>query len=200
MIFIEFKLSFSYLSLCKRNVGYCNWVHFNINHRAIIKQVVIYVATWATFKPNPEKLKKVSPLPPQINFLAPFPPKKTTKTKQKEQKVKTKYKENLIFKTPLRETEKLDASALSNLHYLLPVQGSSFSIHLTFSRTVSWFTFGTLPLNMQYLCDKQGAISWHWSPSTSHPNLYREEENFPRGLNYLKDVPLPTFLAYLQPV
>ena len=144
MIFTEFKLSFYYLSLCKRKVGYCNWVHFDINHRAIIKQVVIYVATWATFKPNPEKLKKVSPLSPQ---------KKQQKTKQKQQKAKTKNKENLIFKTPLRETEKLDASALRNLHYLLPAQGSSFLIHLTFSRTVSWFTFGTLPRNMQYLCD-----------------------------------------------
>ena len=40
----------------------------------------------------------------------------------------------------------------------------------------------------------------NWSPSTSHPTLPREAEDFPRDGKHAKDVPLPTFLAYLQPV
>ena len=61
-------------------------------------------------------------------------------------------------------------------------------------------TFGTLPRIVQYMYDSQEAMPRHWSPSTSHPTLPRESEDFSRGGKYAKDVPLPMFLAYLKPV
>ena len=97
-------------------------------------------------------------------------------------------------KTPLGET-----GCLSNL-YLLAVQAFSFLIHPPFLNTVSQDTFVTLSLTAQHLCDFQDIMPHHWSPHTSHLTLPREAEDFPRGGKYPKDVPLSTFLAYLQPV
>ena len=68
------------------------------------------------------------------------------------------------------------------------------------SNTVNQDTFGTLPLTVQYLCDLLDAMPHQWSPSTSHPILPREAEDFYSGGKYPKYVPLPTFLACLQPV
>ena len=60
--------------------------------------------------------------------------------------------------------------------------------------------FGTLPLTGQYLCDLRDTMPCHWSPRLSTQPLPREAEDFPKGGKYPKDVHLPTFLAYLQPV
>ena len=49
-------------------------------------------------------------------------------------------------------------------------------------------------------CSSMLIMPCHWSPSASHPTLPREAENFSRGNKYPKDVPVPAFLAYLQPV
>ena len=97
-----------------------------------------------------------------------------------------------LNKTPLGET-----GCSSSLYYLLAAQVSSFLIHSPFSNIVIHDTFGTVPLTVQYLRDLQDAMLHHWSPSTSHPNLPREAEDFPRDDKYPKDVPLPTFSAYL---
>ena len=44
-------------------------------------------------------------------------------------------------------------------------------------------------------------MSCHWSPSASHPPLLpREAEDFSRGGNHSKHVPLPTYLVWLQPI
>ena len=69
-----------------------------------------------------------------------------------------------------------------------------------FFNTVSQDTFGTLTLTVQYLWDLQDAILCHWSPSTFQRTHPREAEDFPMVGKYPKDVLLPTFLAYLQPV
>ena len=69
-----------------------------------------------------------------------------------------------------------------------------------FPNTVSKDSFGTLLLTVQYLYDLRDAMPHHWLPSTYHPTLSREAEDFPRGDKYPKDVPLLTFLAYLEPV
>ena len=69
-----------------------------------------------------------------------------------------------------------------------------------FPNTVSQDTFGTLLLTVQYFGDLRDAIPCHCSPSTSHPALPREAEDFPAGGKYPKDGPLPTFLACLQSV
>ena len=82
----------------------------------------------------------------------------------------------------------------------MAAQASNFLIHPTFSSTVSQDTFGNLPLTVQYLCDLWDVMPRHWSRSTSHLALLLEAENFPRGGKHPKDEPLPTFLAYLQPV
>ena len=87
--------------------------------------------------------------------------------------------------------------------YLLAAQASSFLIsHLSplSKHRQSGHTFGTLPPTVQYLCDLRYTIPHHWSQNTSHPNLHRERGDFPMGGKYSKDVPLPTFLAYMQPV
>ena len=47
-----------------------------------------------------------------------------------------------------------------------------------FSSTVSQNTFCTLLLTVQYLSDLQDAMPGHWSPSTSHPTIPRETEDF----------------------
>ena len=52
-----------------------------------------------------------------------------------------------------------------------------------------------LHLNVQPLYHFWDAIPGHWSPSGSHPTLPKEVEDFPRGGNYPRDTPLPTFLA-----
>ena len=54
------------------------------------------------------------------------------------------------------------------------------------SNTVNQDTFGTLPVIVQYLCDLLDAMPHHWSPSTSHPTLPREAENFHSGGKYPK--------------
>ena len=91
-------------------------------------------------------------------------------------------------KTPLGET-----GCLSNLYYLLAAQAYSSLIPKH-----SQDTFDTLPLNVQYVCDLPDAMHRHWSPSTSHPTLPWEPENFPQDGKYPKNAPLPTFLAYMQ--
>ena len=84
---------------------------------------------------------------------------------------------------------------MGNLYYLLAVQASSFLIHPSFPNTVSQNIFGILPLIVQCLCNLRDAMSRHWSPSTSHPILSREVEDFPRGGKYSTDVPLANLLA-----
>ena len=83
---------------------------------------------------------------------------------------------------------------------LLYAQGSSFLIRPASSNTVSPDNLRTLPLTVQYLCNLHDAMSRCWSPSTSYPNLPRKAGDFLRGDKYPNDVPLPTLLAYLQPV
>ena len=89
-----------------------------------------------------------------------------------------------LNKTPLGET-----GFLNNLYHLLAVQASTFLIP-PFRSRVSQDTFGILPLTVKYLFNLWGAIP-------TQP-LLRGAEDFPRGSIYLKDVPLFTFLAYLQ--
>ena len=50
-------------------------------------------------------------------------------------------------------------------------------------------------------CDLRDAMT-HQRPPISFPTqpVSREAEDFPRGGKCTNDVPLPTFLAYLQPV
>ena len=60
--------------------------------------------------------------------------------------------------------------------------------------------FSTVLLPVKCLCNFLDAMPRYLSPSTSHPVLPREAEDFPRVGKNPKDVPLPTFLAYLQPV
>ena len=55
------------------------------------------------------------------------------------------------------------------------------------------------PQCVQPLYNFWDAIPGDWSPSGSHPTLPREADDFPRSGKDPKDVPLPTFLAYLQP-
>ena len=76
-------------------------------------------------------------------------------------------------------------------------------------------------LTVQPLCDLCNTMSCHWSPGASHPSCVsypgptptrfhpdcnpsppfpREAENFPRGDNHSKHVPLLTYLAWLQPL
>ena len=45
--------------------------------------------------------------------------------------------------------------------------------------TVSYATYGYLPLTVQHLCDLQDAMPCHWLPGASHPPLlFREAEDF----------------------
>ena len=68
----------------------------------------------------------------------------------------------------------------------------------SFPNTVSQDTFDILPRTVQCLHDLWDTIDLlHWLPSTSHPTLTRETEDFPKGDRHLKDVLLPTFLDYL---
>ena len=100
-------------------------------------------------------------------------------------------------KPPIGET-----TCLSNHCYLLAAQAFSFLVH-PLSQTVSQDTYpslDTLSLTVQNLCDLQDAMLRHWSLSTYHPTLPRKAEIFPNGGKYPKDVPLLTFLAYLQPI
>ena len=100
-----------------------------------------------------------------------------------------------LNKTPLEET-----GYLNSLYYLMVAQASSFVIHLSFPDTVSQNTFATLPLTVQYLFELQDIMPCHWSLITTHEALLMEAEDFPTGGKCPNDVPLPTFLAYLQPV
>ena len=93
-----------------------------------------------------------------------------------------------------------ETKCLNSLYYLLAAQVSSFLIHPAFPNTVSQDTFGTLPHTVQYLRDLQDAMPCHWSPSSSHPTLPKEAEDYPTSGKYPKDVPLPKVLAYLQPI
>ena len=97
-----------------------------------------------------------------------------------------------LNKAPLRKT-----GCLSSLYYLLTAQASSFLIHFPFLNTVSKAILSSLHFTVQYLCDLRYTMPCHWSPSTSHPTLPREAGDFPSSGKYPKDVPLPTFLAYL---
>ena len=76
----------------------------------------------------------------------------------------------LIFtlnKTPLGET-----GCLSNPDFLLTsCLGIQFFDSPSFPNTVSWATFGYLPLTVQHLCDLQDTMPYHWLPSASHPTL-----------------------------
>ena len=66
-----------------------------------------------------------------------------------------------------------------------------------FPNTVSQDTFGNLPLSVQYLFDLPCHVIGDQVLLTQP--LLREAENFLRGGMYLKDLPLPTYLAWLQP-
>ena len=68
-----------------------------------------------------------------------------------------------------------------------------------YPNTVSQETFGTLPFTVQYLCALY-AMPFHWFQVLPTQPLPTETEDFSRGGKYSKDVPLPTFLDYLQPV
>ena len=94
-----------------------------------------------------------------------------------------------LNKTPLGET-----GYLVNFYYLLAGQVSSFLIQPLYQTQ----SVGT-PL-VPCCAVLLWLVGCHWSPSTSHPTLSREAEDFLRGGKYPNDVPLPTFLAYLQPV
>ena len=89
---------------------------------------------------------------------------------------------------------------LEHLFLFTGCSSTQFFNSSPFSNTVSQGTFGTVLLTVQYLCDLRNAMSRHLSPSTSHPTLPREAEDFLRRGKYPKGVPLPTFLAYLKPV
>ena len=93
-----------------------------------------------------------------------------------------------LNKTPLGET-----GYLVNFYYLLAGQVSSFLIQPLYQTQ----SVGT-PL-VPYCAVLVWLVGCHWSPSTSQ-SLPREAEDFLRGDKYPNDVPLPTFLAYLQPV
>ena len=100
-----------------------------------------------------------------------------------------------LNKTPLGET-----GCLSNLYYLLAVQAFSFLIHLPFQ---TWSVRTSL-VPHHSLC---GACVAYKTPCYDifHQVLPaqpvpRDAESFPRGSKYPKDVSLPKFLAYLQPV
>ena len=67
----------------------------------------------------------------------------------------------------------------------------------SFLNTGSQDSFATLPLTVQYLCDLRDAMSRQWSPSTSQPTLPKEAEDFPRGVKYPKDMPLPTTFLFV---
>ena len=119
-----------------------------------------------------------------------------------------------LNKTLLGET-----GCLSNLYYLLAVQASSFLIHflwLTWHRVapeVSTLISLFLSLIRHHprpevttlisykLCYLQDTLPCQKSPLSLPTKLVpREAKEFPRGDKYPKDVPLHTFLAYLQPV
>ena len=89
------------------------------------------------------------------NFVAP-PPKKKKTNKQTLNKT---FLYSFLYsnKTPFGET-----GCLSNLNCFLTAQASSLLIHLTFQKTVSQATFGTLPLNVQYLCDLKLVSAIHF--------------------------------------
>ena len=83
---------------------------------------------------------------------------------------------------------------------LLTGWSSRFLIYDPLPNTVSYATLGTLQLTVQSFCDIQDARPHQWSPSASQPTLSRKTEDILRSGRYPKDAPLPTFLAYLQPV
>ena len=95
-------------------------------------------------------------------------------------------------KTPLGET-----GCLCN-PYLNPYPGC-IGIQLfdspPYPSTVSQAAFGYLPLTVLHLCELQDTMPNYWSPSAFHPILPREAEDFPRGGNHSKHVPLLTYLA-----
>ena len=84
------------------------------------------------------------------------------------------------------------------LSYIKKLNKSHLNFLAPDLNTVSLATLGTIHLTVQPLYNLQDAMLRYWSPSASHPTLPREAEDFPRGGKYPKDVPLPTFLAYVQ--
>ena len=62
------------------------------------------------------------------------------------------------------------------------------------------YTWYPIHLAVKLLCYLRIAMPRHWSPSASNPTLTRGAEDLPGDSKYHKDVPLHTFLAYLQPV
>ena len=93
---------------------------------------------------------------------------------------------NWMLEQPLLFTLLGETGCLSNLYYLLAARASSFSNH---------------SLSYHSLCSTCVIYETrHWSPSTSHPTIPGEAEDLARGGKYPKDMPVPTFLAYLQPV
>ena len=99
--------------------------------------------------------------------------------------------------------EKLDAYASFFGHGLM-----SLALHPGFSdlwrsppALSSTLTLGFFEcLGIQFFnsltCDLQDAIPWQRSPTL----IPRELEDFPRGFNHSKHVPLPTYLAWLKPI
>ena len=60
--------------------------------------------------------------------------------------------------------------------------------------------FGTPPLTVWCLCGLKTPCYDIFHQVLPAQPVPREAESFPRGSKYPKDVSLPTFLAYLQPV
>ena len=79
--------------------------------------------------------------------------------------LKTLGKPKKFNKTPLGKT-----GCLANPYFLLTgCLAIQFFDLPPYLNTVSWATFGYLPLTVQHLCDLQDNIPCHWSPSASHP-------------------------------
>ena len=74
-----------------------------------------------------------------------------------------------------------------------------FLIRPSFPNAVGKGAFGVLPLTAWCLYDLWDAMQYHYSLNASRPALPGGAEDFPGGDKYPGDVPLPTFLAYLQP-
>ena len=69
-------------------------------------------------------------------------------------------------------------------------------IHLPFPNTISYTTFGYLPLTVQHQCCLQDATPFQWLPDAFHSVPPREVEHFPWGGKYFKHVPPLTYLIY----
>ena len=102
----------------------------------------------------------------------------------------------ILYKTPLGET-----GCSGNPYILTGCLIIQFFDSPPFSHTVSQATFGYLLLTVQHPCDLRDTMPLHLHAKCFSANpLPRETEDFPRGGNHSKHVPLPTYLAWLQPI